>query len=281
MRTIDLVVKIGSMALIQKDGGAIDYNVFQRLGDDLRPGMLLVTSGATEIGRLDYIRRTGSELRGDLEQDKTDYAAQGQIILMDNYRRFVNPAYGIRQVLVEHTHFNDPQKREHIHKLFLRAAEQGCIPIINYNDPVSDEENRKMELASRRLTGEPVVECVDNDETAAVVASLVGAKTLILLTSTEGIYLDKNDPETLVRELVAPDIHTLREKVAELSTHCEGASRAGANGAKAKLAYALRAAENGSRVIIGHARHHIGALLSGSVPCTHIGVDADLAGGEA
>ena len=272
MRTIDLVVKIGSMALIQKDGGAIDYNVFQRLGDDLRPGMLLVTSGATEIGRLDYIRRTGSELRGDPEQDKTDYAAQGQIILMDTYRRFVHPEFGVRQVLVEHTHFNDPQKREHIQRLFMRAAEQGCIPIINYNDPVSDEENRKMELASRRLSGEPVVECVDNDETAAVIASLVGARTLILLTSTEGIYLNRDNPATLVRDLVSPDIETLRALVTELMTHCDGASRAGAGGARAKLAYALRAAENGSHVIIGHARHHIGALLDGSVPCTHIGV---------
>ena len=34
----------------------------------------------------------------------------------------------------------------------MRAAEQGCISIVNYNDPVSDEENRKMELASRRLS---------------------------------------------------------------------------------------------------------------------------------
>ena len=277
MRTIDLVIKIGSMALIQKDDGAIDFNVFQRLGDDLRPGMALVTSGATEIGRLDYIRRTGSELRGDPEQDKTDYAAQGQIILMDNYRRFVHPEYGVRQVLVEHTHFNDPLKREHIHRLFLRAAEQGCIPIINYNDPVNDEENRKMELASRRMGGEPVVECVDNDETAAVVASLVGAKTLVLLTSTEGIYLDRNDPSTLVRDLVVRDIDTLRTRVEELMTHCDGASRAGAGGAKAKLAYALRAAENGSHVIIGSALHHVSALLGGNVPCTHIGVDPTLA----
>ena len=57
------------------------------------------------------------------------------------------------------------------------------VPIINYNDPVSDEEVRKMELASRRAEGEDVVECVDNDETAEVVAKLVGAKHLILLTS--------------------------------------------------------------------------------------------------
>ena len=275
MKTIDLVIKIGSMALIQRDDGAIDYNIFQRLGDDLRPGMALITSGATEIGRLDYIHRTGFELMGDPEQDKTDYAAQGQIILMDTYRRFVHPEFGVRQVLVEHTHFNDPMKREHIQKLLRRAAQQGCIPIINYNDPVSDEENRKMELASRRLVGEDVVECVDNDETAAVIASLMDAKTLILLTSTEGIYLDRNNPDTLVRNLICPDIETLRAQVTELMTHCDGASRAGANGARAKLSYALSAAEKGSHVIIGNARHHIAALMDGRAPCTRIGVQHD------
>ena len=272
MKTIDLVIKIGSMALVQRDDGAIDYNIFQRLGDDLRPGMALVTSGATEIGRLDYIRRTGRELAGDVEQDKTDYAAQGQIILMDTYRRFIHPEFGVRQILLEHMHFNDPMKREHIHKLLLRAAQQDCIPIINYNDPVNDEENRKMELASRRQSGEAVVECVDNDETAAVVASLIGAKTLILLTSTEGIYLNRHDPATLVREVLHPDIQSLRDAIAELITHCEGASRTGANGAGAKLAYALRAAEQGTQVIIGHARHHINELVEGRAPCTRIGV---------
>ena len=272
MKTIDLVIKIGSMALIQREDGAIDYNIFQRLGDDLRPGMALVTSGATEIGRLDYLHRAGHELTGDPEQVKTDYAAQGQIVLMDTYRKFVHPEFGLRQLLVEHTHFNDPFKREHIHRLLLRAAEQGAIPIINYNDPVSDEEIRKMELASRREVDEDVVECVDNDETAAVIASLVRAKTLVLLTSTEGIYLDRNDPSTLVRDVLCPDIATLRARVAELMTHCDGASREGANGAKAKLAYSLRAAENGSHVIIGHAQHHISALVDGRVPCTHIGV---------
>ncbi|MCE5344318.1 MAG: uridylate kinase [Eubacteriales bacterium] len=272
MKTIDLIIKIGSMALVQREDGAIDYNIFQRLGDDLRPGMALVTSGATEIGRLDYLHRAGHELTGDPELIKTDYAAQGQIVLMDNYRRFIHPEYGVRQLLVEHTHFNDLTKREHIRRFLLRAAQQECIPIINYNDPVSDEETRKMELASRRGNGEEVFECVDNDETAAVITSLVGAKTLIILSSTEGIYLNRDDPTTLVRNAVCPDIQTLQTRVAELMTHCEGASRSGAGGARAKLAFALRAAEQGSRVIIGHARHHIAALMDGSVPCTQIGV---------
>ena len=68
MSRIDLVIKIGSMALIRREDNDIDYNIFARLGSELRPGMLLVSSGATEIGRLDYLKRTGKMLEGDPEQ---------------------------------------------------------------------------------------------------------------------------------------------------------------------------------------------------------------------
>lgn len=169
----ELVGKIGSMALIRREDADIDYNIFSRLGSELKPGMIWVTSGAAEIGRLDYIKRTGHELTCDSVDAKTDYAAQGQSILMEQYRHFVRPEYSVRQVLVEHQHFNDPEKREHIRKLFLRAKEQGAIPIVNYNDPVSDEENRKWELSNLRREHREVHECVDNDETAAVIAGLV------------------------------------------------------------------------------------------------------------
>ena len=270
LKTVSLVVKIGSMALIQKEEGVIDHNIFQRIGSDLRPGMLLVTSGAAEIGRLDYLQRTGRELSGEPEQVKVDYASQGQTILMNNYRRFIRPEYGLRQVLVEHTHFNDPKKRAHIRDLLTRAARQGTIPIVNYNDPVSDEEVRKMELAHSRASGLNVVECVDNDETAAVIAALAGAKTLLLLTSTEGIYLNRDDPSTLVTRCCGTGIGQVRAQVAELMDCCVGASRDGAGGARAKLAFALRAVEQGASVIIGHAKYHIPDLLEGRVPCTTI-----------
>ena len=269
---LNLVVKIGSMALVQKQEHAIDYNIFQRLGADLRPGMALVTSGATEIGRLDYLQRAGHELCGDAEQDKADYAAQGQTILMNTYRSFIRPEYGVRQFLVEHTHFNDEQRREHIRELLERCVEQGVIPIINYNDPLNDEELRKMEIASRRAEGREVVECVDNDETAEVVAKLMGAQTLILLTSTDGIYLNRDDPSTLVHLVTGDSINEVRAQVEALMRHCVGASRSGANGAKAKLAFAMRAVESGTNVIIGHARRHITELMDGSVPCTRLGV---------
>ena len=268
----DLVGKIGSMALIRKEDQEIDYNIISRLGADLKPGMIWVTSGATEIGRLDYIKRTGRELDGDPEQDKTDYSAQGQAILMQNYRQFIRPEYGVRQILVEHTHFNDPEKREHIRQLLIRAARQNTIPIINYNDPVSDEENRKMELAARRELGVEVHECVDNDETAAVIAGLVKAKMLVLMTSTEGIYREMGNPDSLVREVSGKTYEEVEKKIRELQNSCVGASRSGANGARAKLEYALGCVREGTTVIIGHARHHLSDLAEGRVACTRIGV---------
>ena len=274
MNGIELVIKIGSMALIRREDNDIDYNIFARLSSELRPGMLLVSSGATEIGRLDYLKRTGRVLSGDPEQTKTDYSAQGQAILMETYRRFIRPEYGVRQVLVEHNHFNDPQKRQHLYGLLQRAAEQGAIPIINYNDCVSDEENRKMELASLQAShpGTPVVECVDNDETAAVIAELVQTKKLILLTSTEGIYADPRDPATLVREITAPDAAALEEKIRQWQQHCVGASRRGANGAGAKLEFALRSAKTGVEVFIANARYPIARILSGEVNRTRIAI---------
>ncbi len=270
----DLVGKIGSMALIRQEDADIDYNIFSRLGRELRPGMIWVTSGAAEIGRLDYIRRTGHELTCDSVDAKTDYAAQGQTILMEQYRHFIRQEYSVRQVLVEHQHFNDEEKREHIRRFFLRAREQGAIPIVNYNDPVSDEENRKWELSALRRENRVVHECVDNDETAAVIAGLVRTRVLLIMTSTEGIYADPADPSTLVRDVLAKDEDTLEAKIRELQRHCIGASRAGANGAYAKLEYALGPALRGTTVIIGHARHRISDLTQGRVPCTRIGIDA-------
>ena len=167
----DLVGKIGSMALIRREDNDIDYNIFARLGAELKPGMIWVTSGAAEIGRLDYIKRAGHELTGSPNEVKADYAAQGQSILMQNYRQFVSHTVGVRQLLVEHTHFNDPEKREYIRKL-----QESCV----------------------------------------------------------------------------------------------GASRAGANGAKAKLEFALKSALQGTTVIIGHARHHLSDLTEGRVPCTRV-----------
>lgn len=67
---IDLVGKVGSLALIDKAYGDINYSTIARISRELRPGIIWVTSGATEIGRLDFIKRTGRELTGSDEDNK-------------------------------------------------------------------------------------------------------------------------------------------------------------------------------------------------------------------
>lgn len=263
----ELVGKIGSMALIDKQDNMIDYTRVARISRELKPGWIWVTSGATEIGRLDYRIRTGKELP-DCEESKTDYSAQGQAILMQTYRQFIDSRYSVRQILVEHHHFNDPVKREHIRKLLLRCKEQNAIPIINYNDAVSESENRRLELAELARSQQEVHECIDNDETASLVACLVRARTLLILTSVNGIYTDPKDPSTLIREIAGKDAYELVENIENYKKYCEGASRKGANGAKAKLEYIKQAAAQGTTVYIANAKYPIRSILSGDAECT-------------
>ncbi|MEA5047602.1 MAG: uridylate kinase [Eubacteriales bacterium] len=264
----ELVGKIGSMALIRKADNDIDYNIFSRLGSELRPGMIWVSSGATEIGRLDYIRRNGRELTGDIEEVKADYSSQGQTILMMEYRRYIPDRYSVRQLLVEHTHFNDEEKRKHIRSFLLRAARQNAIPIVNYNDPVSIEEVRRMELAHLREQTENVVECIDNDETASVICSLVHARYLIILTSADGIYRDPGDPGTLVPAVEGKNSEEIIQQIEELSNSCVGASRIGSNGARAKLDFIKQPIREGTTVYIAGAQQRIQDLLNGTAKCT-------------
>ncbi len=269
---VELVGKIGSMALIDKESNMLDYTLIARLSSELKPGYIWVTSGAAETGRLDYIKRNGKELKGTVEDVKTDYAAQGQSILMSTYRQYVDAKYSIRQVLVEHQHFNDEQKREHLKAMLLRCKEQNAIPIINYNDAISTEESRRFEIQSLRKKSKKVVECVDNDETASQIACLVKAETLLILTSAQGIYRDSKNPDTLISEISGKNTEEVLQNITECENYCNGASRAGANGAKAKLEYVKEAVKNGTKVIIASAKYSIKDILSGKAKATRIGV---------
>ncbi|NMA33085.1 MAG: uridylate kinase [Clostridiaceae bacterium] len=266
---VELVGKIGSMALIREKEHDIDYNVFSRIGSELRPGMIWVSSGAVEVGRLDYIKRTGHELAGPKEDIMTDYSAQGQTILMEEYRRYIPSKYSVRQLLVEHVHFNDSEKRDHIYRFLMRCVKQDAIPIVNYNDTVSFEENRRWELEQLRCNGRrEIVECIDNDETAAVIASLVHPKYLLIFTSVEGIYKDPKDPSTLVECVEGKNADEVIEAINELQKHCDGASRSGAGGARSKLEFIKDPIRQGTTVLIASSRYRISDVLSGNCPRT-------------
>ncbi len=269
---IELVGKIGSMALINKEYNDMDYNILARISRELKPGYIWVTSGATEIGRLDYIHRTGGELEGPDSDIKTDYAAQGQSILMSSYRMYVDGRYSVRQFLVEHQHFNDPAKREHLKAALLRCPAQKAIPIINYNDPVSYEENRKMEIQALRAKNAKVVECIDNDETASQIACLVKPKYLLILSSVDGIYTDVKDKTTLVHNIDGATPDEVIGHIEYYQNFCDGASRKGANGARMKLEYVKEPVKLGTTVFIANSRYSIKDILDGKAPSTKISV---------
>ncbi len=267
---VELVGKVGSMALVNKAWGDIDYNAIARISRELKAGYIWVSSGATEIGRIDYIRRNGCEIDGNYSEVKVDYAAQGQTILMNNYRQYIDPKYSVRQILVEHRHFNDPAKKENLKKLLLRCPAQGAIPIINYNDPLSSEEIDKVELQELAKSRKDVVHCMDNDETASQIACLVKCKTLLIYTSTLGIYSDPADEKTLIRNITGKDSYELINAVCDAQSKCIGSSRVGANGAVAKLEYIKEPLKNGSEVFIANPRFSISEVIGGQAPCTKI-----------
>lgn len=266
----ELVGKIGSMALIRREEYEIDYNVFSRIGAELVPGHIWISSGAVEIGRLDYMKRNRGKVIENTRNHVTNasYAAQGQSIVMENYRKFINPEYSVRQVLVEHHHFNDEDKRNFIKELLVDCVMQNAIPIINYNDSVSNDETRKMELLDLRQKQEKVVECIDNDETASEIATLVKPKYLVILTSSVGLLEDPQNEKTLINEVTGKDIYELIDNINGLKKCCFGASRVGANGMEAKLSYISEPIKNGTTVIIGHSKYKLKDLITGNVERT-------------
>jgi glutamate 5-kinase len=120
--------------------------------------------------------------------------------------------------------------------------------------------------------GGPVVECVDNDETAAQVACLLKSKYLIILTSVDGIYTDPKDPSTIVKVISGKDGDEVLKNIEKYKASCVGSSRAGANGAKAKLEYIKDAVKSGTTVKIANAKYRISDILNGSALCTTIGI---------
>ncbi len=93
---------------------------------------------------------------------------------------------------------------------------------------------------------------------------MVHARLLLILTSADGIYLDANDPTTLVDRVEGKNADEVIEAINELQTHCFGSSREGANGAKSKLEFIKAPIRQGTTVIIANGRYSLGDVLSGN-----------------
>ena len=264
----EVVGKIGSMALINREINELDYNTFSRIGKYLYPGCVWISSGAVEIGKIDYFNRNNCLIMPEDDIAKSLYASQGQCILIENYRHFIKPEYSVRQILLEHSHFNDMKKREYIKNLLLKSIEQKAIPIINYNDSISNDEIMKMEISSMRNKNESVVELLDNDETASQISVLLKSKYLLIMTSADGLLKNSDDPSSVIERVEGKDTYELIENIDGLFQYCNGSSRKGSNGMLAKLQYIKEPVKNGTIVIIGSPKYTIPDLIQGNVKRT-------------
>ncbi|HRE02031.1 MAG TPA: glutamate 5-kinase, partial [Ilumatobacteraceae bacterium] len=165
-------------------------------------------------------------------------AAAGQPRLMEEYNRALG-RHGIvaAQVLLVPHDFADRQQYLHSRDTLTRLIEIGCIPIVNENDTVANDEIR----------------FGDNDRIAALVAHNVSADLLVLLTDTPGLYTadPRIDPSAaLIVEVAAND------PLLSVSAGAQGTAR-GSGGMASKLQAARIASWSGVRAVIAKAtREH-------------------------
>ncbi|OUM96738.1 MAG: glutamate 5-kinase [Thermobacillus sp. ZCTH02-B1] len=230
-----IVVKIGSSSLTSAEGGLnrsrIEYFAGE-LASLHRSGrqVLLVTSGAVAAG----FRRIGYPARPKQLHEKQAAAAVGQALLMQAYQEaFGRSGIVVAQILLTRHDFSN---RQRIHNALMTIEEllrRNVIPIINENDTVTVEG----------------LKFGDNDNLSALVANLVKAKKLIILTDTDGLYT--GDPR---RNPDAKRIDRVTEIDERIMAVAGGAgSSVGTGGMRSKIEAARVATRGGVQAFVGRA----------------------------
>ena len=172
-----IVVKVGTSSLIHPETGGLDLIKVERLVRELSDlhnqgrDVILVTSGAIGVGR----KAAGLKEKPDRVSLKQACAAIGQARLMMIYQKFFAEYNQVAaQILMTRNTMLNQKNRRHAQDTFEELLELGAIPVVNANDSISTFEI---------LHG-------DNDTLSAIVASLVEADLLILLSDIDGLYTD-------------------------------------------------------------------------------------------
>jgi len=239
MTTRSVVVKIGTTSVTDRSGG-VAYEVLVNIAADvvaLREegwNVVVVTSGAITAGWAEVGRGASRPTDSTTLQA---VSAVGQPLLMHAWRNaFAEVGAAVGQVLLAPLDFSHRGQYLHARGTLDALNGLGVVAIVNENDAVADEEIR----------------FGDNDRLAALVANLVGASHLVLLTDTEGLLTadPRLDPDaTLIQEVTAFDAELL---------DLAGASRSGvgSGGMASKLAAARMATWSGITTVIAPARAH-------------------------
>lgn len=243
-----IVVKIGSSSLQHAQTGDLDYIRLEKLVRELcdirnqGKDVILVTSGAIASGRKAVGIR---EITGDDEEQKMAVkqacAAIGQARLMMTYQKiFAEYNQVSAQILMTKNTIVDDLNRYNAHNTFSQLLKMGVIPIVNENDTVATYE----------------IEIGDNDTLSAIVAALVHADLLILLSDIDGLYTD--DPRKNPDAVFIPQVDKLTEELLAMGKGSTG-SNVGTGGMNTKLQAARIATSSGVDMVIANSKD-IGVL---------------------
>lgn len=247
-----IVVKIGTSSLIHPNG-KINFSGIDQLAfvlTDLRnqgKEVILVTSGAIGVG----MDKLGIPERPQEIPVQQAVAAVGQSELMHIYnQRFLVYSQQTAQVLLTRDVVDFPESRKNVINTLEQLISMGIVPIINENDTVNVDE-----MDHIRKFG-------DNDELSAVVAQLMEADVLIMLSDIDGFYSD--NPSTNKHAILYSTISTIDQTLMEQAGG-EG-SRFGTGGMVSKLKAAQRIlAAKGAMVLAnGKPPRIIFDILSGA-----------------
>lgn len=215
-----VVIKVGTSTITYANG-SINYSAIEKLVrvlSDLKnqgKNVVLVTSGAIAAG----VSRMGLEKRPDSVPEKQALAAIGQGNLMHIYSKlFAEYGQTAAQILLTKDVLDGSTREKNACNTFITLFKYGSIPIVNENDTVATEE----------------IEFGDNDTLSAIVASLVSADLLILLSDIDGLY--NKDPKIYKDAGLIPYVAGISPEIEEMSSGTQNGF--GTGGMKTKIAAA-------------------------------------------
>ena len=231
------VIKIGS-ALLTNDGKGLDTAAINSWAEQIArlkeqgKEILLVSSGAVAEG----MARLGWKQRPKALHELQAAAAVGQMGLIQHYESCFK-THGIHsaQILLTHDDLSNRKRYLNARSTLKTLLKLGSIPIINENDTVVTDEIR----------------FGDNDTLAALVANLVEADALMILTDQPGVFTAdprRDSSATLINEAQASD-----KKLLDVAASSGGAL--GSGGMQTKIIAARRAARSGTATIIASGHH--------------------------
>jgi glutamate 5-kinase len=231
-----IVVKVGS-SLVTNEGRGLDEQAIgewcRQLSALVRDGreVIMVSSGAIAEG----MKRLGWTTRPQELHELQAAAAVGQMGLAHMYEtKLRENGLGSAQVLLTHADLADRERYLNARSTLLTLLTHGVLPVINENDTVVNDE----------------IKFGDNDTLGALVANLVEADALIILTDQKGLYTA--DPR---RDPTATFVHEARAGDAKLEEMAGGAgSSIGKGGMITKILAAKRAAGSGASTVIAWGR---------------------------